>query len=357
VRRLPIPIRFLTLMEKGLRMSGAHPVWAARGACLMLLVLPFVPCQARADELATRATQWEKAALICEAGSFRFPSKQHWKVDQPCNDGDMTLFNGLLCAAGDERGCDGVRDAQDSASGLWHRSPRIRLLGKNDEGNADSSPDMALGVQLYLLVKRDIPRAQKWLQWMNSNYFCAPNGSLCILKIPKFCGTDDCIMRPQDAATLAATVNYLQENAGLPALVNGPLRGILGTFSGYGPVAQQVAASVNDPGFPQHLAGVSVWLLRLAGSTDSALASAADTLAARNPGNAFFSWLAGRSKEQVTNETLARCPADPNTLIKPLHQWQWERSNAPNPNDGLYAWQQSSLWDCIFMARLISPIK
>lgn len=330
-------------------------------AVVVLVVLLFSPAQASAqtgeDEVRARLVEWEKAALECQAGSIRFPSKQKADLKQPCNDGDMTLFNGLLCAAGDQRGCTGVREAQDPKSGLWHRSPRIRLLGKNDEGPADSSPDMALGTQLYLIVSQDRDRAEKWLAWIHQNTPCViKSDDGCFLHgIPQFCSTPDCIIRPQDAATLAATVSFLQKYTGMPALPDGRLRGMLGTFSGYDAMAQEVAALVNDRGFPQHLVGVSIWTMRLLGSNDPRLQQAAQTLVSRNPGNAFFSFLAGVPKSQVVAETLARCPANPATLVRPLHQWQWERDNKPD-SSGLYAWQQSALWDCIFMARLVGKM-
>jgi hypothetical protein len=314
--------------------------------------------QTASDELTKRMSLWEKAALLCNADSIEFPTKQHAATAQPCDDGDMTLFNGLLCAAGDSRGCKGVRESQDPASGLWHRSPRIRLLGKNDQGNADSSPDMAIGTQLYLVVSQDRIGAQKWLRWINDNTPCLIKiGNGCVLHgVPQFCLTQDCIIRPQDAATLAATVSFLQKSTGMAPLTDGRLRGMLGTFSDYGAVAQDIAARVNDLGFSQHLVGVSIWLLRLVGSTDQSQDLSAATLAKRNPGNAFFSLLAGKGKEQVLEDTLARCPADPATLVRPLNQWQSERSSEPNKDTGLYAWQQSSLWDCIFMGRIIGTL-
>ena len=39
-----------------------------------------------------------------------------------CDDGDMTMFNGLLCASGEKSGCAAVQSAQDP-SGRFYRSP------------------------------------------------------------------------------------------------------------------------------------------------------------------------------------------------------------------------------------------
>src|SRR5262245_54674254 len=92
----------------------------ARRAIFVLLLGCFIGCaSSSADEWGSRVELWEKHAPYCidPATQLRYPSKAD------CEDGDMTLFNGLLCAAGDDRGCKGVGDAQGS-SGEWLRSPR-----------------------------------------------------------------------------------------------------------------------------------------------------------------------------------------------------------------------------------------
>jgi hypothetical protein len=68
------------------------------------------------------------------SGHYRsFPAKAKVIYDSPwephpndprddCGDGDQTMYNGLLCAAGIKDGCRGVAEAQDP-SGRWFRSP------------------------------------------------------------------------------------------------------------------------------------------------------------------------------------------------------------------------------------------
>jgi hypothetical protein len=308
---------------------------------------------ASADELGNRLAYWETQALLCEAspGGIRFPSKQTDDSAQPCNDGDMTLFNGLLCAAGDQRGCLGVAEAQDPTSGEWFRSPRIRIHG-NDRGGADFSPDMAMGVQLYLVKTGDTARAMKWLNWMEDQVPCEVHGAQgqCALKspIPQFC-TDDkygCLMRPGDAAQLANTVNWLQHNKGMGDLQNGSLRGYLGTFSEYSEILTKISADWNKPGYSQHLVGVGLLLLHETGINDAVLTKAARTIQGKNIGNAFFSYLAEGWTAKVEQEILARCPAVGHPTETPRDQWQWERENADS------AWLHSAYWDCIFMVHL-----
>ena len=303
------------------------------------------------SELSRRVAIWEAAAFKCGVGDQSFPSKPRDTSEQPCDDGDMTLFNGLLCAAGDERGCRAVAASQDPVTGLWHRSPRIRQLGKNDQGNADFSPDMALGVQLYLVRTRDVERAAKWLKWIDDNTPCSIKnpftGGCWVRLLPKFCSHPDCVIRPQDYAALSATVSYLQQKAGLKDLPDGPLRGNLGTFSSYAEVAEYAAAHVNDQGFPQHLVATTILLLRGITGDSWYLRDASREMVKKNPGNAFFSYLAEGPTDRVRQEILDRCTADPSSLRRPLRQWQWERANEDK------AWEQSCLWDCIFITKLV----
>ena len=308
-----------------------------------------------ADEISDRAAYWESKALLCEAihGGVKFPSKSTGETNQPCNDGDMTLFNGLLCAAGDERGCLGVSEAQDPATGEWFRSPRIRFNG-NDRGGSSFSPDMALGVQLYLIKKKDVIRAKKWLIWLNELVPCSieDSGNCKVRGLPRFCSDDSadkgCTMRPGDAAQLSATINFLQKNAGLEDLPDGRLRGYLGTFSGYGPSIVDADSRVNKPGYSQHLVGVSILLMRLSGQTDSRIGTAATRLAEKNPNNAFYTYLNDGKTKKVRDQMLNRCPSATSELRPPFWQWQWEREDSDK------AWEQSCFWDCIFMAELLN---
>lgn len=310
---------------------------------------------AKPTELQKRMAYWQIQALMCDAGlqGVKFPSKQSDEIGKPCDDGDMTLFNGLLCASGDQRGCTGVAEAQDPTTGQWHRSPRIRLNG-NDRGGAQFSPDMALGVQLYLVATGDVVRGWKWLLWLDEHVPCAiEHNGTCYAKglIPRFCTDDNdgrgCTMRPGDAAQLANTVSWLQKNKGMADLPDGRLRGYLGTFSGNATTLSWLSSQLNRPGYSQHLVGVEVMLLRLTGSTDAKLGDAASTLQKANPGNAFYSYLVEGPSARVVKEVLARCPQVGSPSQSPRYQWQWERENADR------AWEHSAYWDCIFLGNLI----
>lgn len=100
--------------------------------------------------------------------------------DNPCNDGNMTLFNGVLCAAGVPDGCTTVKQAQDS-KGRLYRSPRLRVFNQNNcasasfsaKGNSEPckntlSPDMGLGIMLYVATQRGYPAFRRCAGGMES---------------------------------------------------------------------------------------------------------------------------------------------------------------------------------------------
>lgn len=317
------------------------------------LALIFTGHGAFADELQERLEFWKSKAFLCEPSPGNaFPSRPSDVSAQPCDDGDITLFNGLMCAAGNEAGCAAVADAQNPDTGEWFRSPRIRRHG-NDRGGSSFSPDMALGVELYLVKTHDIQRASKWLLWLDSHVACSIEvfGNCLLRALPRFC-TDDveskgCTMRPGDAAELSATVTYLQDKFGLATLPDGRLRGYLGTFAGYSQQFEALSSQWNDPGYSRHLVGVAILLLRMMEMNNSLLDSAASELSSKEPKNAFFSYLAVGKSGNARALTLELCPSRANLPIPPLKQWQWERT------DSEYAGKNSCYWDCIFMADLL----
>ncbi|WP_018858516.1 hypothetical protein [Rhizobium sp. 42MFCr.1] len=317
--------------------------------------------QSQEDLLKQRMAFWEAQAPHCKVGNFDSPTKATTDPNQPCDDGDMTMFNGLLCYAGDERGCQAVIDAQDPKSGQWFRSPRIRLLGHNDRGDASFSPDMALGVQLYLVKKGDVDRAIKWATWLNGLVYknFAPWGvnwfnRLTNHNIAWFCLEQyGCVVRPGDAAALGLTFDYLHDKKGMPVLPDGSIRGTAASWVKWEGVFMWLSSN-NKPGYSQHLHAVDILLRRLISGDDNAYKKEAEDLAAKpeNKGNAFFAWLAGKDRAEVIRQTLERCPAPDKLPTPPLFQWQWERDNHVDPGQ-LPAWQQSCYWDCIFMAKLL----
>ncbi|MFG6432740.1 hypothetical protein [Roseateles sp. LYH14W] len=166
---------------------------ASRAADLKVL-LPTWPIQDTGLPLSDAQLKvWRDKADFCPRvqGHFdAFPSKGNADAgadvgDYPtatCDDGDQTLFNGLLCAAGVAEGCSGVKQAQ-AADGRWFRSPARRLLWEQHCFSASPltgnhfrdrcangfSPDMALGVLLYVMETGDSAAYQRWLNWIDAS--------------------------------------------------------------------------------------------------------------------------------------------------------------------------------------------
>src|SRR5690348_11546418 len=88
-------------------------LWALAGCSAEVSVDGSTASLLQAGELTERRAAWHAGAPRCG----EFPSKE------ACEDGDTTLFNGLLCASGEPLGCRAVQRAQGADGRFW-RSPR-----------------------------------------------------------------------------------------------------------------------------------------------------------------------------------------------------------------------------------------
>lgn len=358
---------------------------------VIVVALQPSPTWAADAELIARMTIWEKYAPLCNGN----PSKAN------CEDGDMNLFSGLLCAAGISQGCDSVRSAMDEVGpevGRWHRSPRRKLdseIAKQEEkdGVGSFSPDMALGTELYLATTKDTNAARKWFDWLERHRPCLsgaepdcqfpPKSPLVLYRNvrgwPRFCTNDiptpsqpgkGCTVRPGDLANLASTRHSLKMDPGTATcsadlsyiddyfgqlvdpikLMKEGLPRLLDLSCGLAPGFNRLSAEFNKPGYSLHLAGVEIFLLRNLGVADPRLDESAHRLAVRQPLNPFFQYLAnGPTAPIVRKLLLEECPADEassNSSAK--SEWAWERDDAQQ------AWKRASLWDCLFIGKLIS---
>src|SRR5580704_13417762 len=145
-----------------------------------LLVLASVE-SVRSSPLSDAMAWWQQPtqAPLCHLPNVDFPTKYSATDPMNCDDGDMTLFNGMLCSSGDRRGCDGVRLAQGS-DGRWWRSPR-RIGWTWPSYDVSFSPDQALGVMLYTAKSRDVAAFDRWVQWIADNRPCIIEiGNTCL---------------------------------------------------------------------------------------------------------------------------------------------------------------------------------
>jgi hypothetical protein len=199
------------------------------------LLLTFLPPPAAAG-----TDVWDASAFKCVApDGFAFPSKPQTDSGSPtlCDDGDMTLFNGLLCYSGNQLACEAVRRSQTPDGRFW-RSPLRAQTGNlhyeggtaylDDTGNDKSfSPDMELGVLLYAIRTRDTSALSRWYNWISASrgrtchvrgYICNPLdlacvsslgltysdwignlGNVCLLQtrdLPRYCTHVNCTVQP-----------------------------------------------------------------------------------------------------------------------------------------------------------------
>jgi len=350
---------------------------------------------------------WEKEGNLplCEG----FPTKRNpdYPADDSrhiCNDGDMSLFSGLLCAAGDKRGCEAVLAAKNE-DGRWFRSPRRLKDPTIDEkeaidGVASFSPDMALGVQLYLATTTDLKSANQWYEWLDKNrpcwMFTEPNCGLPsnindileqLLKSksarlenvrgwPRFCRDDvkqkGCTIRPSDLAILQETrmslgiksydaqechgenptdifdIKYWASMFNLENIAKKGFFKLLDINCMKAGSWVATGAFLNKPGFSQHLVGVEIFLAKKLGIKDPLQDQAIKILVEKQPKNPFFNYLLEGPTDKVADLVLEQCPATQDEIDKSLkHQWAWERNDTENAS------KNSSLWDCVFMAKLL----
>ena len=125
----------------------------------LLSALSLTIANAAGSDFSNIKRFWTANAFVCKSTAGDFPSKEGTNRD-PCDDGDMTLFNGLLCLAGESAGCDAVRNSQ-GADGRWWRSPR-RINWEAPIYDVSFSPDQALGVFGYIIGTRDAAAFERW---------------------------------------------------------------------------------------------------------------------------------------------------------------------------------------------------
>jgi len=228
----------------------------ARILLVAMFVLASRSPEVAADELQDRMSYWRSQAFRCSAPDGPFPSGAPESGSAFCADGDMNLFAGLLCAAGEQEGCETVQRSQNVGSGVstnlgrWNRSPR-RLGNDNDadeDGRRDEdegagqdldgdgrieeiewnrfSYDMAIGTMLYLVSTGDKTAAQRWWDWISAFTPCAQTNPFdekhCILRgDPRLCappaGTPFFQLDKKVACSLRPVL-ILNEIASLPGL-------------------------------------------------------------------------------------------------------------------------------------------
>ncbi|GEM_PF-593588 len=290
------------------------------------------------SEIQSRKSVWRSYAPVCPSGSG-FASKPH------CDNGDFTLFNGLMCAAGMPEGCEGVRAAQ-GPDGRWWRAP-TRIGDKNND-TVSFSRDMMMGVLLYLTETRDKDAAMKWLRWIKGNRACAlenplknkPDVGWCLEWAPfyRLC-RDDSLSNPRCTMVGITWAMFAKvwNRMGLPPDEMMKNRNTL-------TLEYQLLEAFFNEGYELHLKAATVLLYQKIDRSNTVAGPLANLLANRRPGNPFFRYLRDGATEEIAQLLLQKCPASKPTQMT---QWSWER------DDSEHAWERNIGWDCLFMAELL----
>jgi hypothetical protein len=280
-----------------------------------------LPSYTSPDKETLPLAEWRSWAPLCEG----HPSKGH------CDDGDATLFSGLLCLSGEEAGCVAVQAAQDSAGKFWRSPRRVGAEAANS-----FSRDMALGVLAWLVATRDTTAAQSWLQWIDQNSVCQIQvGGTCQLRTWRYCRDDSdgrCLITPGMWTMMRRVWEYL----GLP------LHKEMKTL---GEATLVVEAAQAPLGYALHLKAVMFFLYQAIGRNFPFESDLIQTIIARQPDNLFFQYLQEGSSERLQDALVKLCP---NAEPEEKKQWTWERDTAEN------AQLDSMGWDCIFLGRLLT---
>lgn len=252
-----------------------------------------------------------------------------------CDDGDLTLFNGMSCLSGKTSACRAVKMSQGSDGRLWRNPSRV---GK--EAPDSSSRDMMRGGLAYLIASRDIEFGNRW--------------SRSIVEMRGLCLTmtnNRCLLTP----AAHALYNRVAEHVGFANIPSSVVRmwpkaselvqaQIQLQAPDWEDLTLLAEARTSPKGYPQHLVGVSLLLRNRMGQWNGTLQLAAQTLAQRNPANPFFAHLARESNDVVANKLLSQIPKK-----KPARPFQWSFER----EDGESAWKDSMGHEFVFMIDLM----
>lgn len=374
--------------------SRYHACHKLLGHVLVFMVLMWIST----SNEAWGRDAWSDAAHICYApDGFAFASKgpiNQRQYPDNCDDGDSTLFNGMLCASGDNRGCAAVQRSLAPTGGkeearFW-RSPRRAQTNNyhlesgspyyGDSGGAKTfSPDQELGVLLYAVTTNDRASVEQWFNWMDHNRPCVSSklgSSDCGYRgLPRYCDHQDCTMRPIDrdmddaifgalGGTTPAGIRHYRKivkeksfvlTSILPFLqfLNIPIHIYLNMSVGD---KVYLEASLNPLNFPMHLSAIRAWLLIKINHVDQQRARETIRLIAnKQPKNPFYQYLNEGETPKVVALVKQYCPAPNQSRGGDLVHWTWETDSTqwtiPAKIDN--GRPSSMLWDCIFMRNLL----
>jgi hypothetical protein len=250
--------------------------------------------------------------------------------------GDMSLFGGLLCLSGEADGCDLVKRSQ-SANGQFWRSP----ANVNDSPTKDYSPfsgDQINGVFAYLAKTGDAKGAAEYLRFLRNNTESSVSDTgykSCF----EFIGNHNCLLQGEEWHWLDLLAGRMGIASELPA-------DSADAFKRYGYTLDFLEwrgglTPLEGDAYQLHLAAVQVYLNQKLGIEDPMLNRAAQIIAARQPDNPFYNYLALGKDKRVERLLRAKCFSE--VAPEKRTDWAWQRDETES------AWMRSDGWDCVFM--------
>lgn len=269
-----------------------------------------------------------------------FPSKPN------NDDGDMTLFNGLLASTGYLPSLDAVYQSQGQSGafdGMFFRSP-YRRLTENKGHPAYFSGDMALGVLLVLSSRygseyQKTAAARKWMTWINANRECKvkkPWGGGCLVRgLYRYAPDDRSLINPNMWALMGRvwSANNWDKHSQMK------------TFEGSDGDYVILEAQQTPLGYRLHLKAIQSYIKLILNQSREYQEKLAKICYSRAPSNLFFKYLATKDVTDSDVQLFLNWAPSKEAAIKG-HCWTWEQEDIEN---GIL---NSCGWDFVFLGRL-----
>lgn len=270
------------------------------------------------DNYLSLMPQLDQWALRCNGDVAKL------SYSNECDDGDNLAFNGMLCAAGSQFGCDNAKAAFDGQR-FWRSKRRV---GMPEQGMPNFSRDMVLGAMLYLVSTKDAQTTDSYMNWIRSN------GSICL---------DRCVHTPI-TQNLMEHVNYAVHGKTMPFWKE-PIDLVLDK-------ALVLQAQTVPPNYQLELIAEELWIRRIAGTWTKDLDSVAAVLIEREPFNPFYLYIAEGVSQRMIELAWQQVPKK-----EPEFKREWAFASTFEPGySGEYAKADpniSMVWEWIMLGHLI----
>jgi hypothetical protein len=287
----------------------------------------------------------------------------------------------------------------------------LALLQKRDLQETTFSGDHAQGLFLYFGHTGDKAAFQRWIDWIDQNARCTTFcGLMPPVTTPRYCQNDRCAFRVGDCQTLlllarklGAKVPFCSMTTPIPdipdftstavalkntydatlgklpvqppglKLLRDNFENLLEAYQGaVAPIEKlrtqieaeavraaalvQIEKTVSElvaaRGFSRHNGLVQIMMLQDWGLGKSWMSKVAERIAADEPLNPFFQYVAHRreSKASMLPLILPECPSEATDQPHLRSQWAWERDSNGK------AWLNTMYWDCLYIgAAYLDP--